>query len=685
MSAVESPLRLDRASARRPDEFQPRPPIPRHWLLVMCLIGVDYFSSLAYQPSITFEAAGYLGPVATLGVVLLTLLAAVPIYSHVAGRSPHGQGSIALLEKLVHGWRGKTLIVLLLGFAATDFVMTKTLSLADAAEHVLHNPWMPWQEGLHSLAEWKNAWLVQWFGEDYAGFVDKQLVVTILLGVICFGWWAFMRKGFTDKAVVVGVLAVVGYMVMSAVIIGSGLAYLWQHPELVDRWWERLQAGQWHPAKPALAAPGPLALLLLCFLLLPQLVLGLSGFELSLVAMPGIKGNAADEADQLRLRIRNTRKALFVAALVMAVFLLGSALVTSLLIPPEAFAEGGAARHRALAYLAHDGALADGVIGVLNPLFGDVFGSLYDLATVVLLCLAGMSVMAALQTLVPQFLLRFGMELKWAHAWGVLLILFALVNLLVTVHFKASVEAQRGAYSMGVLVLISSAGVLTAMDCRRDRSWVWLYFAPMALGLVALTLTLLVGNPSGLPIAAGFILVLFITSVVSRAMRVGELRTVGFEFADEASKERWEKLQHLYFPVLVPHRPGRRARDDKASCIRGEHQLDPDAQIVFMEVEIQDASDFFQNLLIEVFEEDSRQVIRIRRCVSVSHAIAAVAVEMSRYTKPPALHFGWPEMTLVEASYSYLVFGEGNIPWRVRELIQREQPDPEHRPRVIVG
>src|SRR5579864_6938297 len=106
------------------------------WLWVMCLLGVDYFSTLAYQPSITFQVAGRLGPLATLVVILVTLAGAVPIYWYVAGKSPHGQGSIALLERLVHGWRGKSLVLLLLGFAATDFIMVKTISLADAAVHV---------------------------------------------------------------------------------------------------------------------------------------------------------------------------------------------------------------------------------------------------------------------------------------------------------------------------------------------------------------------------------------------------------------------------------------------------------------------------------------------------------------------------------------------------------------------
>jgi hypothetical protein len=668
------------------------PPLPQsHWLGVLCLIGVDYFSSLAYQPSITFEVAGLLGPLATLVVVAMTLGGALPIYLYVAGRSPLGQGSVALLERLLHGWRGKTLIVLLLGFAATDFVMNKTLSLADAAEHMNRNEWPAWQGLLERLRDQTHSTVLDHLGPWAAEYLNKQMIVTILLGILGYVFWAVIRKGFTRKVITLSVAIVAVYLLLTAVVVGSGLCYLAGHPEMAQTWYERATTGR-GPYSPALAGQGGWMVIALCVLFFPNLALGLSGFELGMIVMPQVRGRPDDAPVRPRGRIRNTRKLLTVAALVMSVYLLSSVLVTSVLIPPEALQTGGRASNRALAYLAHGGTLANGATaGRLNPLFGPVFGSLYDLSTVLILSLAGTSVMTSLQNLVPPFLLRFGMEFKWVDAWGVLFGLFALTNLAITLWFRASVEAQRGAYATGVLVVISSACVVAAVDCwqKRKGRW-WVLRVPWGFGLIALlflaaTVYLLLTNPAGVLIALGFIIIILGSSLLSRPLRNRELRTVGFVFVNDESRRLWEELKHLKVPVLIPHRPGRKERDLKEQVIRQEHQLAPDIDVVFIEVHVEDASNFLQSPLMEVEREGSRFVVRITRCCSIAHAVAAVALELSRGGQRPTLHFGWTEMSLLEAMWSYLVFGEGNVPWRVRELLIREERDPARRPRVVIG
>jgi hypothetical protein len=190
---------------------------------------------------------------------------------------------------------------------------------------------------------------------------------------------------------------------------------------------------------------------------------------------------------------------------------------------------------------------------------------------------------------------------------------------------------------------------------------------------------------SGLGIAAAFIIAILAMSVVSRALRADEARTIGFAFQDQASRFLWDSLRLADFPVLVPHRPGIHDRDAKERQIRGEHQLDPGADVVFLEVHTEDPSDFFQRPVIEVIREETRFIVRLSGCASVAHAIASAALELSQGSKPPGLHFGWPEMDLLSASWSYFAFGEGNIPWKVRDLIVRAQPDAAKRPRVIVG
>ncbi|HMF19021.1 MAG TPA: hypothetical protein VKE98_17565, partial [Gemmataceae bacterium] len=257
-------------------ETPPAKPGESFWLWLMCLLGVDYFSTLAYQPSITYQVAGPLGPLATIVVILVTLIGALPIYWYVAGKSPGGQGSIALLERLVRGWRGKSLVLLLLGFAATDFIMVKTISLADAAVHVIGNSFAPWQETVTSLAEWTVETSRPLFGEAVTDFFNKQLLVTLLLGVLGFVFWFMLRKGFSRNVIALAVPLVGIYLILNAIIIGSGLLYLANHSELVDIWWKKVAGGEWRDSDGNRFISiggfgGPTTIAVLCILFFPRL------------------------------------------------------------------------------------------------------------------------------------------------------------------------------------------------------------------------------------------------------------------------------------------------------------------------------------------------------------------------------------------------------------------------------
>lgn len=606
----------------------------------MCLTGVDYFSTLGYQPGIAFLAAGLLSPLATLALVAFTFLGALPVYWKVAEKSPNGEGSLALLTQLYRGWRGKLITLVVLGFMATDFIITITLSAADAATHLVENPLVP-------------PWM------------DHRLAVTLGL-VLLLGFVFYL--GFRE-AIAVAVPLVFSYLALNAVVVAATLPYTGGFPRL-EAWWDAVQKLYLTPQSLALAV-------LIAF---PKLALGLSGFETGVAVMPLVRGCPEDSPEKPLCRIANTRKLLLTAAMLMGALLLASAWVTTVLIPKEAFAEGGPANGRALAYLAHQ-------------YLGEGFGTLYDLVTILMLWFAGASAMAGLLTIVPRYLPRYGMAPEWARATRPLVLFFTLVSVAVTAVFKADVNAQAAAYATGVLVVMTSAAYAIYLTSRpAERPFYGTVLLVFLYTLVANVLE----RPDGVKIAAFFIALTLLVSFTSRALRAFELRVdrVVFDPLAQAFLEGMRSQvaaqgERPEAPVrLIAHhrRWGTFAEYlEKEKRIRDLFRFPSQDPFFFLEVGVLDPSEFSRELRVRGVELGAYRILRTEGA-SVPNALAALLLHIRDETgKPPRIYFEWPEASPFQAAVDFLLFGEGDVPTLTREILRRAEPDPARRPLVYVG
>ncbi|HKY04083.1 MAG TPA: amino acid transporter [Blastocatellia bacterium] len=613
---------------------------PTHpWWQVMCLTGVDYFSTLGYQPGIAFLAAGALSPLATLVLVLLTLFGALPMYHRVAEQSPHGDGSISMLEDLLSRWKGKLFVLALLGFVATSFVITITLSAADATAHILENPYAP-------------------------SFLHHRIGVTLFLIAALA---AVFLKGFKE-AIGIAVLLVAIFILLNLVVLGTGLYQLATHPyEFTD--WKNALLGQY---------PNPLLMIGMAFYFFPKLALGLSGFETGVVVMPLVEGDKKDSHDRPAGRIRNTKKMLTTAALIMSVLLLSSSIVTTTLIPPEEFLpetefhEAGKANGRALAYVAH-------------TYLGTLFGTAYDLSTILILWFAGSSAMAGLLNIVPRYLPRYGMAPNWAKATRPLVLVFTAICFLVTILFKADVNAQGGAYATGVLALMTSAAIAVTLSVW-GKGWGAWAFALISLVFIYTTGVNILEQPEGLKIASLFIIGIIVTSMVSRVYRTTELRVNKIEL-DATAQALINEAARGEIRIIAN-------RCDKGDAVeyqmkekekREDNHIPATDPIIFFEVKPGDASEFSGTLKVKGYRVDGFRVLRTES-PAVPNAIAAFLLHLRNKTgKIPHAYFGWSEGNPLSYLLKYVAFGEGDTAPVTHEVLRQAEEDPERRPAVHVG
>ena len=272
-----------------------------------------------------------------------------------------------MLERLLSFWPGKLLVLALLGFIATDFMITITLSASDAAVHLVENPLV-------------------------SGALEGQEILITLVLVAALG--AVFLKGFRE-AINLSVVIVGVYLLLNLVVVAVGLYASFTNPQSIAGWRDVLFTSY----------GSPLAMVGVALLVFPRLALGISGFETGVTVMPLVRGEAGDDPEHPAGRVRNTRKLLTAAVVIMSFYLITTSFITVVLIPAKEFEDGGSANGRALSYVDHEH-------------LGGTFGPVYDVSTIAILAFAGASAMAGLLNVVPRYLPRYGMAPEWGARSG---------------------------------------------------------------------------------------------------------------------------------------------------------------------------------------------------------------------------------------------------------------------------
>jgi len=608
------------------------------WWRVMCLTGVDYFSTLGYQPAIAAVAAGLLSPLATIVLVVLTLFGALPVYRRVARESFRGEGSIAMLERLLPWWGGKIFVLVLLGFAATDFMITITLSAADATAHAVENPFAP-----------------AWFHGN------EVLITLVFVGLLA----AVFLRGFKE-AITIAVVLVAVFLALNAIVIAVAFAHIGSDVTVVDDWWSALTAQH----------SNPLLMVGIALLVFPKLALGLSGFETGVAVMPQIKGGATDTGANPEGRIRGAQRLLTTAALIMSAFLISSSIVTTFLIPQEEFRSGGEANGRALAYLAHE-------------YLGDGFGTVYDISTICILWFAGASAMAGLLNLVPRYLPRYGMAPQWARAVRPLVIVFTVIAFAITIAFQADVGAQGGAYATGVLVLITSASVavtLSALHKQQRKRTVG--FAVISVVFIYTTVVNVIERPDGVRIAALFIIGIMVVSLVSRVQRSFQLRATSVTLDEVAMGWVSDDSDDYGSIHVISHEPNVGSAAEYRQKLQDERRdsgIPARAPVLFLEVLPGDSSNFEEDLLVRGSVCHGYRVLQVNSG-NVPNTLAAVLLAIRDQTGTvPGIYFEWTEGNPISNMFRFLVTGTGEVAPVTREVLRRAESDRPRRPEVHVS
>jgi hypothetical protein len=197
----------------------------------------------------------------------------------------------------------------------------------------------------------------------------------------------------------------------------------------------------------------------------------------------------------------------------------------------------------------------------------------------------------------------------------------------------------------------------------------------------------IVAQPNGIRIAGLFIAGIIIVSLISRVYRTTELRVERFEIDPVAQRWLDEAAARRTFRIIANNRQEGDVREYemKEREQREDNHIPADAPVLFLEIDVSDASEFADVMEIRGVQVGPHRVLRAESS-TVPNSIAAFLLYLrDRYDKIPHCYFGWSEGNPIRFLIRYVLFGEGDTAPVTHEVIREAEPDPERRPTIHVG